>query len=126
MAKLEARAANEATARERAELLAKRPDFTPEVRASLAKAPLATVRELIKTIPKVKRAAITTVGAVRGSTQVGANEGGAPTRLSGADAVELDRAMGFSVPKLGSRREGSTMYFGHVRDAVDTDKGDQP
>lgn len=120
--RLEAKAANEAAAAERRALIAKRPDFGPELRAALAKAPLATVREMVKTLPKgavPKREPITTVGASRGVSQVDSIGGGVPTRLSGADAKELDRAMGFTTPKLGSRREGSTMYFGHVRDEAD-------
>ena len=37
---------------ERAKLLASRPDFGPELRAALAKAPIAKVRELVKTLPR--------------------------------------------------------------------------
>lgn len=122
---LEAKEAKRERADEKTTLIASRSDFSPEFRAELAKAPISTVREMVKNLPlrkapksttTSKPAAITTVGATRGDTQVDPGEAGTRTRKSGADADVLDRAMGFSASKLGCRRDGATLYFG-VMDA---------
>lgn len=107
--KLEAAAAAEHDTRVRAQLMARRPDFGPELRAALAKAPLSTVREMVKTLPKGKVAKpvpITTVAAARGSTTA--------TLASSSENEELDRRMGLRSSKFGCRREGTSMLFGLV------------
>lgn len=105
--------------RVRRKLLASRPDFGPEVRASLAKAPIATLRDLVKTLPKVPRTAVknpkaatTVVGASRGESQ-GANEPGSRS----SEANEMDVRMGLTGQKLGCRKEGSSLVFGVVQAA---------
>lgn len=105
--------------RVRRKLLASRPDFGPEVRASLAKAPIATLRDLVKTLPKVPRTAVknpkaatTVVGASRGESQ-GVNEPGARS----SEANEMDVRMGLTGQKLGCRKEGSSLVFGVVQAA---------
>ncbi len=100
--------------RTRKALIAKRPDFGPELKAALSKAPLATVREMVKTLPRGKVAAgrgapITTVAATRSHTQ-----GEPSTSARSTEAAALDRAMGLSGTKLGCRKDGATLYFGVV------------
>lgn len=115
--KLEAAASLREDADTRKSLLAKRPDFGPELRAALAKAPLATVREMVKTLPKGKVPAprivpITTVAAARGATN-------GPVAASAAPATEgedLDRRMGLRGTKFGCKREGNALVFGLVVD----------
>lgn len=111
--KLEAMAAARDERDTRRALLAKRPDFGPELRAALAKAPLDTVRELVRTLPKFKPVAkrtapITTVAALRGVTQT--NDEGGP------EAEELDRRMGLRGQAFGCKREGNVQLFGLVAD----------
>lgn len=123
--RLEAKESAREDSRLRKSLLAKRPDFGAEVRAVLAKAPIETLREAVKTWPVAKASAtpkpkaVATVGATRGETQADVPVPGGATasisRMSGADADELDERMGFHTSKLGCRRDGSTMYFGIVR-----------
>jgi ClpP class serine protease len=113
--RLEARAAAEGEARERATLIARRPDFGPELRAALSKAPIATVRDMVKTLPKgpiAKRAPITTVASARGSTQ------GPAALAPSSETADMDRRMGLTQQKFGCRREGSTMFFGVVADEL--------
>lgn len=115
--RLEARLAAGEEAAERKRLFAQRPDFGPELRAALAKAPLATVRDMVKTLPRgkvpsAKKPPITTVATARTET---------PTTRS-AEALDMDKRMGLVRSKIGCRRDGSTMYFG----VMDDDKPVQP
>lgn len=99
--------------RVRRRLIASRPDFAPEMKAALKNAPLSTVRELAKTLPRGKVAkpkAITTIGT-RGETQGPTGDVSART----SDAEDMDLRMGLSGQKLGCRKEGSTLYFGVMR-----------
>jgi capsid assembly protease len=117
--RLEARDAAARESRTRRKLFAQRPDFSPEVVAVLKNAPIATLREAVEKLPRGRVAGkrpepITTVPAARGHDQVDAPQSGR-TRYS-ADADLLDRVMGFTSAKLGSKREGSTMSFGFVVD----------
>lgn len=114
---------------ERARLIASRPDFDPALRKVLAKAPLATVRDMVKSLPRTKVAGagstsragkpgstvITTVAGVQGgSGNAGhTNDGAAPGADESLDA-ELDRRMGLTSMKLGVRREGTTQSLGIV------------
>lgn len=128
MQRLEAAEAAGREARTRRKLLAQRPDFSPEIVALLKNAPIATLREAVEKLPKgkvqAKREPITTVSAARGGEAIEAPAAGGRTRYS-ADADALDRAFGFTTSKLGSKREGSTMYFGFVDEQRDTAAGDQ-
>jgi ClpP class serine protease len=118
--RLEAQIANDRDARVRRSLLASRPDFSAEVRATLNKASLAQVREAVKTWPKAKvsKKPITTVAATAGETQI--------DRIvppSDSTASELDRRMGLTGQKLGCRKEGSTLFFGVVSEDKPTPAG---
>jgi ClpP class serine protease len=120
--RLEAAEAARKDASTRRALLAKRPDFGPEVRAVLSKAPIETLREAVKTWPKSKAPApkpkaATTVPATRaeGQTDVEVPGGTKAPRVAtrhSPDADELDERMGLRAPRLGCRRDGSTLYFG--------------
>lgn len=114
--KLEAAAAAREEADTRKALLAKRPDFGPELRAALAKAPLGTVREMVKTLPRGKvqpprTVPITTVAAARGATN-------GPTAVAApaSETDDMDRRMGLRGSKFGCKREGNALVFGLVVD----------
>jgi ClpP class serine protease len=120
--RLEAQAAAEKEARLRRRLLARRPDFEPEVKAVLSKVSIKALREAVETWPKktVKRTPpITTVGATRSEDQVD-TQAGRTARAGAESAAEMDRRMGFTTQKLGCRRDGSTLYFGVM--SADEDK----
>lgn len=109
--RLEAKLAASEEAAERKRLLAQRPDFGAELRAALAKAPLGTVRDMVRTLPKGKvptktKPPITTVATARTETPVARS----------AEQLDMDKRMGLIGSKLGCRREGSTMYFGVMDD----------
>lgn len=123
--RLEAAASSRETTETRKRLLAKRPDFGPELKAALMKAPLATVKEMVKTLPKGKTqprvAAITTVAASKGAS--------APALATAAPATEaedLDRRMGLRGSRFGCKREGNALVFGLVADDVATEQQAPP
>lgn len=104
--KLKAQLAERDARDERERLLATRNDFAPEMIAALRKAPLATVRDMVATLPKgapvasvaQRTAADTTKRApTRGATAGDANA----ARLPPEDKAALDRAMGLDTPKAG-------------------------
>lgn len=115
--KLEAAASSRDEREQRRALLAKRPDFGPELKAALAKAPLETVREMVKTLPKGKVqkrvAAITTVAASQGT-----NRGPTTIAAPASETDDLDRRMGLRGSKFGCKREGNALVFGLVDDDV--------
>ncbi len=77
---LEVGIASKAEAEERNTLLATRPDFSKEVRAVFAKAPIATLRDAVKNMPRgttpavVSSAKALTPNGTRGDTQIPAEE----------------------------------------------------
>lgn len=111
--KLRAEIAAKDARNERTRLLASRKDFAPELVKALQTAPLATVREMVKTLPKsapIKAAATAAPAATRGEGQGGPSGSGpsAPTEI-----VDMDRAMGLTRTSLGVRREGNhALVFG--------------
>jgi hypothetical protein len=109
---------------ERAELIAKRPDFAPEVVAILASAdtPLEVVR---KAVTSIKRGAIAPaaaagaeVRAARGASQV---DGGAD-RLPPKEAEELDRRMGLKAAGKQIEDRGGVVVFSAMRASAGGDK----
>lgn len=95
---------------ERKTLLASRPDFSPEMQAALRKAPMAVVRDFVKTMPKAPRAKPAATAVVQGTR--GASQGGSETSGAVATVHELDRAMGLTTTTLGVRRESHSLVFG--------------
>lgn len=100
---------------ERAALLAKRPDFSPQVKKSLASADLPFVRNAVAnwergTAPTTAAASATVPGGIRGETQ-GEAEGD-----SADDMVSyIDRRMGFGASKgPGVTRRKSTLELGFL------------
>jgi ClpP class serine protease len=114
---MKAERAAEKLAAERKELLASRPDFSPEFMAVLKTADMATVRKFVKDLPVVEgeakpkgklgsAAAATTPAATRG-------EGLRPAGDSPIAAInEMDRAMGLVDTKLACTRQGNALVFG--------------
>jgi ClpP class serine protease len=102
---------------ERKELLASRPDFSPEFLAVLQTADMSTVRKFVKTLPRGPvpkpgaAAAATTAAGVRGQTQGQPHH--APTPEAAASyASAMDSAMGLTTTQLACRREGNALIFG--------------
>ncbi len=112
---LEAKMAADADAQARAALFAERPDFTPEVVEVLRKAPLATLRDAVKTFARVNvpdAAAPSKVHATRGAGQgTEATNGYRPVMLPPNEKRELDQSMGLASASGGVRREGNKMVF---------------
>jgi ClpP class serine protease len=111
---------------ERDTLLASRPDFAPEMRAALAKAPIAVVRDMVKTLPKAPSAKPAATAVLQGARGVSQGQGGQFADVHPADAhptgARLDAIMGVSAPKMGVRREGTSLVFGvPVGDATEGD-----
>lgn len=101
--KFKAQIANEKIAAERATLLAGRPDLSPELRASLGRAPIETVRDMIKSLPRIDTgagasAALAAAGAAPtlGDDRAGA-DGQPAYRQSPAEAAALRAQMGVGV-----------------------------
>jgi len=107
---LEAERAAEKDEKLRSDLLAKRPDFSAEVQATLRDAPIAVLRNAAEKGPPVAgrgAAAASTVGT-RGRTQV--DDGGAV--VSNDDVDFIDRAMGLRAQAGVIKRERNTLELG--------------
>lgn len=118
------RKAAHAERKEKAQLLASRPDFTPQVRSFLEKQPLATVRDAVKTfakgvVPVVQNPAAAVQGAARPT--LGEGQGGQSTqdlrnliKRPETDEEIMDRKMGLarSDPSKAIHAEGSWMVYG--------------
>jgi ClpP class serine protease len=83
---------------ERVALLASRPDLTEDTRKALAGVPIATLRDLVKTMPRAAMSPVAAARAALGAVPtVGAGTGGAdlgsPTQ-SPEKTLEMKRAMG--------------------------------
>jgi ClpP class serine protease len=116
--KMRAERAAEKLSAERKELLASRPDFSPEFLAVLQTADMKTVRKFVKDLPKVEgeakppkklgaAAAATTPAATRGE---GTGAGHSDTPIAAIN--EMDRAMGLIDSKLQCTRQGNSLVFG--------------
>jgi len=100
---------------ERSTLLASRNDFAPELVASLKKAPMAMVREMVANLPRTvpALAAAASVGITRGEGQ---GEGKA-SRLPPEAKAALDEQMGLSAKTYGVVVEGNVQRFGAPKSA---------
>jgi len=103
----------EKTARERKRLLASRPDFAPELIKVLRSAPMATVRDMCKTLPRgparVERtAAAATATGTRGKSQ---GDDRAP-RLAPEQKAALDAQMGLTETQAAVVNSPNRMSFG--------------
>jgi ClpP class serine protease len=110
--KLRAEQARAAETGERNTLLASRPDFAPELRKILKTADMATVRTMVKTLPRgpvSKPAASAAVSGIRGEGQ-GGSGGAGPART--AEAASMGARMGVGATTLGVRKEGHSLVFG--------------
>lgn len=97
---------------ERAELLAKRPDFGPEVRSTLASAPIEKLREAVEKWPRIggplaRAAAAGQLGGTRGAGQGEPGGDAAP-----GEADYIARRMGAHVDGVGIRASGRNLELG--------------
>lgn len=107
---LEAREVARVEADERAKLFAERPDFSPEVKDVLGRASIETLRDAVKTFPRV--------GAVRAQTKT-PEPARAPTRGAGQgdddgsspERAALDEQMGVRARTVAVRYEGTRQVF---------------
>jgi ClpP class serine protease len=128
---LEAQLATRDARAERKRLLARRDDFGKELRAELMKesTPIATVRNMVKTLPRVP-----VPGAIAGAADLAARAGGtgAATRgagqgttdTTGSDpraghASEMDQRMGLTEQTLGVTRTRNFLQFGVVHKPIE-------
>lgn len=105
--KLRSELAAKEVATERTALIASRKDFDAAMVKELTKAstPIATVRALVKTLPKgppVKKPGGTAAASAVGTR--GESQGDSPTATD--EVQEIDRAMGMTTTTFGTRREG--------------------
>jgi ClpP class serine protease len=134
---LEARLASGEARAERKRLLARREDFSKELRAELMKetTPIATVRNMVKTLPRVPVPGGAADLAARAGAAGGA-AGGAPTRGAGqgttdtlgsdprgGQASEMDVRMGLVEQTLGVTRTRNFLQFGVVNKPVEAAAG---
>ena len=117
--KLRAQIAAKEEEAERRELLASRPDFAPELLASLGKARMETVRDMVKTLPRTSprhpaaaASATPTRGAGQGEGQV--------SDLPPKEAAAMAQAMGLTPMKIGVKREGPKLFLGAEVPAEDS------
>lgn len=117
---LESERAAEKEETERNALLAKRPDFSPEVRATLAKAPLTQLREAVEKWPKIgsrlgEAAAASQSGGTRGrsldETASGPRERD-PASMGDEDFIA--HKMGLSTEGTGIRSQGKSLELGFM------------
>lgn len=94
---------------ERSTLLASRPDFAPELVATLRKAPMAMVREMVATLP---RAAYSPAAAANVQPTLGQGQGAPAPRLAPEAKAQLDAQMGLVRPTYGVVDRGDEQLFG--------------
>lgn len=99
---------------ERASLLASRPDFAPEVVTVLAKAPMALLRDAVKTLPRATRnLAAAAQPDVKATLGAGQGTDTAP-RLPPEESKALREAMGLVVHKPEIKLERGTLVLGSM------------
>jgi ClpP class serine protease len=115
---LQASIAQEREAALREAVYAQRPDWTPELRASMAKAPLAAVRDFARTLP-VQPAGATATAALAAASAAG-TQGAAVTgpRLPAAEAASLAMAMGLVGEQRGIISSDHKLSLGVVLPAA--------
>lgn len=111
---LEAERAARIESDERAKLFAERPDFSKEVRQVLERAPLETLRDAVKTFPRVGavRAAVATPEPARAPTRGEGQGAGDASRLPAEERRALDEAMGLRPRATPIRMEGTRQVLG--------------
>ena len=107
--KLKAQLAQRDEQAERDSLLASRPDFSAELRASLAKAPMATVRDMVATLPRL---AFQPAAAANVQPTLGQGQGAPAPRLAPEAKAQLDAQMGLVRPTYGVVDRGDEQLFG--------------
>jgi ClpP class serine protease len=115
---LKAERAREREDKERADLIASRPDFSDEMIALLQTEPIATVRKMVSKLkkgPNLRKpntAAIAAAATVAGAR--GANQGtGTEARSNPEIKAQLDAQMGLTAnAKVGVRNEANKVVFG--------------
>jgi ClpP class serine protease len=124
---LRAEIAKKEEAAERSALLASRSDWSAEVRAVMASAPIATVRAAVKSFPKGTSSQGQNAAAIAGARSTaaasrGADEGDPSAMLPDADRAALDAAFGTSKPSaihmVGNRQILPVMTPAEARAAV--------
>jgi len=111
---LEAERAARIESDERAKLFAERPDFSKEVRQVLERAPLETLRDAVKSFPRVGavRAAVATPEPARAPTRGEGQGAGDASRLPAEERRALDEAMGLRPRATPIRMEGTRQVLG--------------
>ena len=110
---LEAERASEKESARRAELFAKRPDFSAEVRRSLAKAPVSVLEDAVANWPRVNVTPQAAASAATPGTEPGLTDGARPG-IDAAHSALLDR-MGKRGPQAAQARvEGSSLVLDHM------------
>jgi ClpP class serine protease len=109
---------------ERKRLIASRPDFSPEMVKVLRSAPMATVREFCKTLPKgPHRTDRTAAAAVATATVRGAEQGnGLASQLPPDEKAALDLRMGLTATALKVIHSPNRMAFGVTVPAATTER----
>ncbi len=102
---------------ERAKLMAKRPDFAPEVVALMDRSPLSVVRDAVKNLPRgatpAKGGQVAAARAALGATGiVGEGQGETSNALPEDEARKLDVQMGLAKRTQAIRHEGSRLVLG--------------
>lgn len=120
---LETERAIEKESAERSALLASRPDFAPEVKASLEGAPISFVRDAVKSwarlaSPTQAAANALTPGATRGESQVDQNAPVSGFVGQETQEVFIDRKMGLAKASGGVVRQGNTLELGFLSPAA--------
>src|SRR5262249_22241601 len=113
--KLTAKLAKQDEDRERTSLLASRPDFAPELVASLQKAPMEMVRDMVATLPR-------TVPALAAAASVpvtlGQDQGVPQPKLAPEAKAQLDARMGIAPQSYGVVVVGREQLFGAPKPAA--------
>jgi ClpP class serine protease len=118
---MEAAQAKATVEQERAQLLASRPDFAPEMQKILATASIETVRDMCANLPKVARAAAPAASAVVPSTRGEGQGDGTASRLPPSDKLRLDQAMGIAPQgAVGAEVRGNRLVLGVPTQPVQT------
>ncbi len=113
---LEAWKAQQEDQKERAKLMAQRPDFAPEVVALMNRSPLSVVRDAVKNLPRGAAKSSGQVAAARAALTVqatiGDSQGEATSALPENEAHELDVQMGLARRANAIRHEGNRLVLG--------------
>ena len=111
--KINVERANEKAANERSKLLASRPDFAPELVKVLRSAPMATVRDMCKTLPRGPARKDRAAAAQAATPTRGDGQGdGTAARLPANEKAALDLQMGLASNTTATVHTPNRMSFG--------------